>query len=304
MCNATRKIFAYGFAAVLFLCIFALSEFSQTPAELQYYAERIEFGEIDVKRSALFDLRNFETESASRVAIPALRDVSEVVRATATHSVVWLPKDEAVRVLSPMLNEKFPFVRREATYALGEVGSVKASSLLINLLQKDKEREVRTASAVALGKIGDVSAISYLKAILVKKPKSKNAFLRRASARSIGQIAQNLQNQTETLTTPESFLPEKYKKVVRPKYRKLFEAFPVFSGVNETLLKIIRNGKETNDTRREASFAIGEIGDASSVERLKQNLRSRDYYLVEISEEALKKVYASVNYSNSDSISD
>jgi len=288
----------------MILSAFAAIAFSQTPEEIQYYADRIEFGEIDVKRSALFDLRNFETEAAARVAVPALRDISEVVRATATHSVVWLPQEEAIRALSPLLDEKSAFVRRETAYALGEVGSPKAAPRLIDLLQKDKDLEVRTASAVALGKIGDVSAISYLKAILDKKPKSKNAFLRRASARAIGQIAQKIQNQTKTLTTPESFLPEKYKKVVRPKYRKLVEAFPVFIETNQTLLKILRNRKETKDTRREASFAVGEIGNPSSIDPLKQNLRSKDYYLVEISEEALKKVYASLNYSNSDSISE
>lgn len=277
--------------------------FSQTPEELQYYAERIEFGEIDVRRSALYELRNFESESASRVAIPALRDISEVVRATATHTVVFLPQDEAIKVLLPLLNEKAPFIRRETAYALGEVGSSKVSSTLLNLVQADKDPEVKTAAAVSLGKIGDVSAVPYLNSVLRKKPKSKIIFLRRAAARSIGQIAQHLQNQTKTSTTPESFLPDTYKNVVRPRYGKLVEAFPVFREANKTLLSLMQNRKEDNDVRREASFAIGEISDPSSIEQLKVNLRSNDYYLVEISEEALRKVYAGVNFANSDSVS-
>ena len=303
MYSATRKFSAFGIATLIFLSVFTINGISQTTEELQYYAERIEFGEIDVKRSALFDLRNFETESAARIAIPALRDVSEIVRATATHTVVFLPEAEAISVLSPLLNEKAAFVRRETAYALGEVGGLGAASLLMKLLQTDKELEVKTASAVSLGKIADVSAIRQLNSILSIKPKSKRAFLRRAAARSIGQIARQIQNQTKIQTTPESFLPDKYKKVVRPKYRSLTKAFPLFSQSNTMLLSVMRNRKETNDTRREASFAIGEIGDQSSIEILKQNLRSRDYYLVEISKEALKKIYSGLNFSNSDSLS-
>ncbi|NNE97960.1 MAG: HEAT repeat domain-containing protein [Pyrinomonadaceae bacterium] len=288
----------------ILLLVFFIQGLSQTAEELKYYAERIEFGEIDVRRSALFDLRNFESESASRVAIPALRDISEIVRATATHTVVFLPEEEAIRVLTPLLNERSAFIRRETAYALGEVGSAAAVKHLTNLMQKDTDREVRVAGAVALGRIGNVSAVQILNEVFKKKPKSKRSFLRRAAARSIGQIAQRLQNQSKTRTTPESFLPEKHKKIVRPRFRRLVEQFPVFRRSNEIMLKVMQSPKEAPDTRREASFAVGEIGDASSIEPLKRNLRSGDYYLAEISAEALRKVYASVNFANSDGVSE
>ena len=303
MFYSMKNLLILGFASLFLICFVEIKNLAQTPEEIRYYAERIEFGDVDVKRSALFELRNFESEAASRVALPALRDISESVRATATHTVVFLPKDEAIRVLSPLLNEKSAFVRRETAYAMGTVGSSTATAILLNHLQNDRDREVRAASAVSLGKIGDRSAVAALNSILRRKPKSKNAFLRRAAAKSIGQIAQRLQNQNKTLTTPESFLPEKHKKINRPKHRSLIEAFPVFRETNLTLLKVMRNGKEPNDVRREASFAVGEIGDELSIEPLKKNLNSEDYYLAEISAEALKKVYVSVNFRNSDSIS-
>ena len=275
---------------------------AQTPKQLKFHAERLQFGEVEVKRNSLYELRNFTSESASRVAIPALKDFSEIVRATATHSVVYLPKDEAAQILLPLLNEKSRYVRRETAYALGKVRDPKASRRLTALLQNDKEREVKMACAVALGQIGDIFAVSSLTFVLEKKRKKKNIFLRRAAARSIGQIAQKTQTQTPTVTTPESFLPDKYKKINRPKYRKLVESVPVFANANSTLVKVLRNQKEADDVRREAAFALGEIGDASSINILKLNLSSKDKYLVEICEEALRKVYASVNYANSDSI--
>ncbi len=293
------------FSPKLFFCgsiliMLAANVFAQTPEQIKFYAERIEFGEIEVKRNALFELRNFETELASRVAVPALRDTSEIVRATATHSVVFLPIDEAAQVLLPLLSEESPYIRRETAYALGKVRNPKTADELIGLLKNDKDQEVRVACAVALGNIGDPSAVDALRAIFDRKLKSDEIFLRRAAAHSIGKIAQIIQNQEPTRTTPESFLPDKYKKVRRPKYRRLLETFPVFGEANASLLKTLQNRKEADDVKREAAFALGEIGEATSIEILKSNLRSKDYYLVEICEEALQKVYASVNFANSD----
>lgn len=291
------------FLAIFFIAIafFAGESFAQTPEQIQSYSERIEFGTEDVKRNALADLRNFRTETASRVAIPALSDSLEIVRATATHSVIFLPKDEAVQVLLPLLNEKSEFTRRETAYALGEVESISAIQPLLDLLLKDKKLEVRTASAVALGQIGDISAVLALSNVLQKKPKESEKFLRRAAARSIGQIAQNLQRiDVEPIVTPESFLPDNFKEINKPKYKNLIEVYPIFQTANSLLIKILQNKKETADTQREAAFALGEIGDALSIEILTTNLNSEDIYLAEISKEALRKIRQNINLSKSD----
>lgn len=293
------KIFVFLFFA--YFAYFAGKSPAQTPEQIQYYAERIKFGTEDVKRNALSDLRNYRTETASRIALPALKDSREIVRATATHSVVFLPKNEAVQVLLPLLNEKSEFIRRETAYALGEVESNLAVQPLVNILLKDKKLEVKTASAIALGQIGDISAVSVLTKVLQKKPKDKERFLRRAAARSIGQIAQNLQRgKEEPLVTPRNFLPEKYRKIRNPKYCRLIESFPVFQNAKALLINILQNKKETDDTKREAAFSLGEIGDESAIPILKINLNSEDYYLAEISEEALRKVYQNINLLKSD----
>ncbi|MGI8543881.1 MAG: HEAT repeat domain-containing protein [Aridibacter sp.] len=297
----SKNIKFFGIIFFVLCMCFLVKTQAQTPEQIHYFSERIEFGTEDIKRNALFDLRNYRTETASRIAIPALKDSLEIVRATATHSVVFLPKNEAVQVLLPLLNEKSEFVRRETAYALGEVESDLAIQSLINLLQKDKKLEVRTASAIALGQIGDISATLVLMNILQKKPKDNERFLRRAAARSIGQIAQNLQRgDEEPLVTPESFLPENFKEFIIPKYCRLIETFPVFQNANALLIRILQNEKETDDTKREAAFALGEIGDASSVPILTTNLNSEDYYLAEISEESLRKVYQNIKLIKSD----
>ncbi|MGI8670487.1 MAG: HEAT repeat domain-containing protein, partial [Aridibacter sp.] len=140
-----------SFFVFLIFVFFVVNSFAQTPEQIKYFSERINFGTEDVKRNALFDLRNYRTETASRIAISALKDSLEIVRATATHSVVFLPKNEAVQVLLPLLNEKSEFIRRETAYALGEVESDLATPTLIDLFQKDKKLEFRTASAIAIG---------------------------------------------------------------------------------------------------------------------------------------------------------
>lgn len=274
---------------------------AQTPEQLVYYAERIEFGTEDVKRDALAALRNFETEAASRVALPALLDPSEVIRATAVQTVVHLPAAEAFDVLNGMLGrETSLFVRREIAYALGSVGTPQAAGPLAELLLRAGETELRAAAAIALGRTGEPSAVPALTRVLSEKRSSKKNFLRRSAARAVGDIARTLQRGDAPVVTPESFLPEKFERPPLPRYRRLLDSFPVFRPVHERLIAVLRDPKETNDVRREAAFALGEIGDAASIPVLRENVSAADPYLAEICEEALRRVYQNVNLANTD----
>ncbi len=278
--------FSFCLFFVLCLC-FAGNSFAQNLKNLE---TQIRSGNTEQKREALFQIRNFQTEEASRIAIPALRDADEIVRATAAFSVVYLPKTEAAQVLLPNLQDKSEIVRRETAYALGKVGDSSAVNSLLQTLQKDKIFEVRTASAVALGEIGDISAIGELIKILQRKPKEDEEFLRRAAARSVGQIAQIIQTNDETVLTPENFLPDKYKDLKQPKYLFLTNQFPIFTQAANDLKNVLQNKNETDDTRREAAFALGAIGDESAVTILQTKLNNKDYYLAEIAEESLQKI--------------
>ncbi|MEZ5425797.1 MAG: HEAT repeat domain-containing protein [Pyrinomonadaceae bacterium] len=250
----------------------------------------IRSGSVEEKRQALFEIRNLECEECSRLAVPALADQSEIVRATAVSSVIFLPQTEAVQFLTPLLLDESPFVRSETAYALGKIGPGVPSGSLIEILEKDKFPEARSAAAVALGKIGDPKAIPGLTAVLRKKPKSGEEFLRRASARSIGQIARLLQTGKLQTTTPRDFLPEKFHKREQPKYRDLIESFPVFSSALDALINSLKNPKEFPDVKREAAFALGELGQKAAVPALTEALRAKDYYLGRIAENALAKI--------------
>src|SRR5438128_1654275 len=92
------------FRLFVIFCEFAGNIFAQN--NLESLAEAVRSGTTEVKRSALLEIRNLKSAEASRLAIPALRDSDEIVRATAAFSVIYLPKDEAFTVLLPLLQDK------------------------------------------------------------------------------------------------------------------------------------------------------------------------------------------------------
>ncbi len=258
---------------------------------------------VERKRSALLELRNYRTAAASRIAVAALKDSSEIVRAAAAASVVFLPSDEAARNLLPLLKDKKPFVRREAAYALGAVRSPQAIDSLLQIAQKDKVAEVRNAAIIALGEIGDAAALGELIKFLQRKPQAKEEFTRRGAARSIGQIAQIIQTNEMKVLTPENFLKDKLKKIEKPNHPKLPDDFPVFRSAISILTEVLQNRRDFPDIKREAAFALGAIGDVAAIPVLQANLANEDYYLAEICRESLRKIavyaeYAKMNTSS------
>ncbi|HQU85120.1 MAG TPA: HEAT repeat domain-containing protein [Pyrinomonadaceae bacterium] len=280
-----------AFSLFLLLNLFSFSAFAQ---DLEQLSNQIQFGTTEIKRETLSQIRNYQRAETSRLAIPALKDANDIIRATAAFSVIYLPKDEAFSALLPNLNDKSDIVRRETAYALGKIQNSDAVQPLIQVFQKDKLLEVRNAAVVALGEIGDASAIEFLAKILTKKPNEENEFLRRAAARSIGQIAQIIQIKESYTVTPESFLPERYKLFTLEKYQNLSEKLPQFRNAVQVLIKVLQNSKESDDAKRETAFALGAIGDVSALSILQKNVVSKDQYLSEIIKESLKKL-SSVN---------
>lgn len=258
---------------------------------VQAYLQRtIKSGNTEQKRDALFRIRNLKNAEASTIAVPALSDKSEIVRASAAPAVVFLPPDEAARVLLPLLRDKSILVRKEAAYALGKTRNPLAVRPLVEIIQRDKIQEVKDAATVALGEIGDVSAIDALTQILRRRPRGEEEFFRRAAARSIGQIAQIIQINENKTVTPENFLPVEFKKTTKPVYKNLSETFPPFRAAVPVLIQALQNPREFDDAKREAAFALGTIGDAAAISPLRANLNGEDYYLAEISREALEKL--------------
>jgi HEAT repeat protein len=56
------------------------------------------------------------------------------------------------------------------------------------------------------------------------------------------------------------------------------------------LTGVLQNSSESEDVKREAAFALGAIGDAAAIPVLQANLNDQDYYLAQISREALRKI--------------
>lgn len=288
--------FADGLVLFLALALFGDATLAQSPSPPSAWLEtearltRQLSGDIEQKRSALFEIRNLKTEQASKLAVPALKDFNEIVRATAASSVIFLPQSEAASVVVPLLGDKLPFVRREAAFALGMIGHWSATDRLISVIKNDKDDEVRNAAVAAIGKAGDLDGISVLVGILKGKPIESNEMFRRSSARSIGQIIHLIKNGDTYVVTPENFLPEKYKTHGNKKFLSRNRIKTDLSPAIEILGRVLQNEKEADDTLREAAFALGEIGDKSSIAIIKSKLNSPDPYLAEICKEALLKI--------------
>lgn len=244
-------------------------------------------GTAEQKRNALFEIRNFRSERTSAIAIPALRDRDEMVRATAASSVVFLQTRQAAAALLPLLSDEKPFVRKEAAYALGKVGDPLTAFELIRSMQRDKDREVRAAAAYALGTTGSIDAVGPLSALLEKRPTANDEFIRRSVARSIGQLAENVRGIKESRQTPESFLPERYKTAALLDVADVTASFPLYRSAERVLKKVLLDRSEADDTRREAAYALGAIGSRSSIATLRSLQGSTDPYLAEICREAL-----------------
>ena len=273
--------------SLFFLILFSSTVFGQNYEDLTATLNR---GSVEQKRDALLQIRNLQTAEASRVAVAALKDSSEIVRATAAFAVIFLPKDEAFAALSPLLSDKNTLVRRETAYALGKIGNPNAVDSLTQTFRKDRILEVRNAAVIALGEIGDASAVPELTKILQRKLTSKEDFTRRSAARSIGQIAQVIQTGKFIVLTPENFLPDKVKDTETPKYPNLIAQFPQFQPATAILIEIMQNPEESDDVKREAAFALGAVGDASATAILQANTNAEDYYLAEICRESFLKI--------------
>ncbi|HEY0429986.1 MAG TPA: HEAT repeat domain-containing protein [Pyrinomonadaceae bacterium] len=269
------------------LCL--LCNFNSFAQNLDSLADAVRSGTEEVKRDALLQIRNLKSADASRLAVPALGDNSEIVRATAAFSVIFLPKEEAAQILLPLLQDKSALVRRETAYALGKVADKASTNALLQILQKDKIPEVRNASIVALGETGDASAVDALTQILRQKPSEDAEFSRRAAARSIGQIAQIIQTSEAEVVTPAGFSSAQ-NEITKLKRINLTETFPVFRAAVAALIQALQNRKESPDAKREAAFALGAIGDKAAIPVLRASSNNADYYLAEISRQALSKI--------------
>jgi HEAT repeat protein len=220
---------------------------------------RLNSSSEEERRDALMKLGAMHSAEASRAALPGLSDPGLKVRAVAVGAILSIPAEEGVDALTPLMNDKDEFVRRETAYALGHTKSRKATAVLTTHLLTDKEDGVRAAAAVALGEIADESAIVALSSTLAptltsgkSKQQEKNPFVLRAAAVALG------------ATKSRAATP--------------------------ALISALTNAKLDSDVRREAARALGVIGDPAAVSALQSALTADDPYLANIANASLKKI--------------
>ena len=242
-------------AAAITLLIICCCAFAQDSRKLTPTPDHEE------RRDALMRLGSMRVAAASRAALPALQDVSPIVRATAAKSILSIGRDESVAALTPLLNDKDEFVRREVAYALGLTHSGNATAPLSERLLNDKEDGVRAAAAVSLGELADEAAVIALVGTLApelsaptksKQKRERNDFVLRAAAAALGQIKSR--------------------------------------AGTAALISALSNEKLPSDVRREAARSLGLIGDPTAAQALRAASIAADPFLAEIAHQALQKL--------------
>jgi HEAT repeat protein len=255
----------FGLVALLLLIgsgalVAAQNNLTPLQQKIEAQRQRLSSADAEERRDALMKLRTIKHPDASRAATAALNDEVPMVRVSAAHAILWLPADEVVTLLTPLLVDKLEFVRREVAYALGETHSRSAVTPLANLLNTDKEVGVRAAAAVALGQIGDETAVPALAQVISanqvqpKKKARENEFVVSAAAESLGKIRSR-------------------------------------AGVSP-LLTALANEANPLEVRRASATALGLIGDQSAVPALQAAYASDDPYLHQAAREALRRLRA------------
>lgn len=255
--------------------------------DLTELSAKLNSKKVEDRRSALHSLRQIGTPEAARIALRSLSDKNEMVRATAASVVCILPAPESVPLLAPLLNDKDAFVRRETAYALGKTSAGEAVAPIDERLRIEKDHEVQSALAIALGGIGNPAGVSSLVNVLNQKPVEDEEFVRRSAARSIGLIAERSRTGKSDETTPQNFLPDRYKDDLS-NVRSADLSY--FREAGRILIGILQSNLESADTKREAAFALGAIGDPAFKSVLEPLTKSDDSYLAEIAREALKRL--------------
>lgn len=155
---------------------------SGVQAQIAELTPKLKSADEEERRDAVTQLAALNTRLAADALASALDDSSERVRAQAITGLASLADPSLAPVIAARLTQdKRPFVRKTAAYALGRLANLATTPTLISAL-KDKDDEVRGAAAVALGQYRDPAAIGPLSQSLA----DKNDFVRAHAAQALG----------------------------------------------------------------------------------------------------------------------
>lgn len=151
-------------------------------SQIAELTRKLKSGEEEERRDAVTQLAALNTRLAAGALASALDDASEQVCAQAITGLASIGDASLAPVIAARLaQDKRPFVRKTAAYALGRLANLSTTPALISAL-KDKDDEVRGAAAFALGQYRDSAALAPLSQSLA----DKNDFVRAHAAQALG----------------------------------------------------------------------------------------------------------------------
>lgn len=140
----------------------------------------------EIRSDAVRTLEFSHDPRALSAFVEALRDPSLKVKAAAVSAIVKMGENATgpvIRLLNDAIDDRDNLTARYAAKALGLIGDVSISSVLIELLNSD-DKFVACESALALGRLGESKAVPELISLLDQP----NGNLRFAAAEALGQI--------------------------------------------------------------------------------------------------------------------
>ena len=140
----------------------------------------------EIRSDAVRTLEFSHDPRALSALVEALRDPSLKVKAAAVTAIVKMGENATgpvIRLLNDAIDDRDNLTARYAAKALGLIGDVSISSVLIELLNSD-DKFVACESALALGRLGESKAVPDLMSLLDQP----NGNLRFAAAEALGQI--------------------------------------------------------------------------------------------------------------------
>jgi len=151
-------------------------------AEIARLAAGLHSSDEEERRDAALQLGAMETAAAAPALRSAVNDSSSQVRAIAIRGLGLIADADSIPLIAARLaQDKLPFVRKTAAYALGRFRRQEVTAALVGALT-DKDAEVRGAATVALAEYADPAAIAPLTRALT----DKSNFVRAHAARALG----------------------------------------------------------------------------------------------------------------------
>ena len=214
--------------------------------------------------------------------IAMLKEEDASLRRAAAGALGNIAAPIAVPALIDTLDDKEDFVRGAAAWALGEIGAPAEAAvpLMINMIRGNDNDSIRYNIISGLGKIGSPSVIP----VLIEALDDDDAYVRRAAIHQLCVIREPI----------SQVVPALMQTLADSDSHVRFLGAIALSKIGEPAIAVLIEGlsDEVDVVRREAAFALGEMGPTAqtAVPALKQALKDKDKRVRQKATRALKQI--------------